>query len=126
MNKYILGPELIWLILYGLAKFIANSNKAPDYVSDKYIDQCWFTVPVIMFLTFGLFWISGIGKNWLLLRIWIMGLVFSHLILNNLINSYSIQGPGIGMGYLAGMLFGFMALVVGSIVVKIFNKTFIA
>lgn len=53
------------------------------------------------------------------LRIWIAGIIMGHFVLETLMSSYSQQGPGIGMGYLAGMLLLFIILVAGSIVVKL-------
>jgi hypothetical protein len=119
MSRYIIGPEMLWLIIYVFARMFSKLNKAPDHTLDNFIEQCWFWVPVLVLSTFGLYWISGVEKNWLLLRIWIVGIIMGHLVLETVMKAYSNQGPGIGMGYLAGMLFLFILLVAGSILVKI-------
>jgi len=42
-----------------------------------------------------------------------------HMVLETVLKAYSTQGPGIGMGYLAGILLVFIVLVIGSVIVKI-------
>lgn len=116
--KYILGPEFIWMVIYFIARTLSKMNKAPDYPWNNFIEQCWIWVPLVIVVTFGLFWISGMEKNWLLLRIWIVGLIMSHMVLNTILIGYSDQGPGIGMVYIMGIIFVFLVLIVGSIIVK--------
>ncbi|MBK6783289.1 MAG: hypothetical protein IPG79_05635 [Saprospiraceae bacterium] len=55
----------------------------------------------------------------MLARIWIVSLVFGHLTLEHLTSSYVQQGPGIGTTYIAGMLFLFVGLVAGSILISV-------
>ncbi len=119
MTRYLLGPELFWLLLYAAAAIVEKVNKAPKFPLDSFIDTLWFWIPVVSILVFGLWWIPSVEKNWLLLRVWVFGLIGGHLVIEKALNAYSRQGPGIGMGYLAGMLFLFLFLVVGSIFVKI-------
>jgi len=119
MSRFIFGPELLWLIIYVLARMLSKLNKAPDHALDNFIEQCWFWVPVMVFFTFGLYWMSGVEKNWLMLRIWIVGIIMGHMVLETVLKAYSTQGPGIGMAYLAGILLVFIVLVIGSVIVKI-------
>lgn len=119
MVKYLLGPELFWMILYVLSVGLARSNKKFNYTFDGIIENSWFFVPLLSVLIFGLFWMPSVDKNWLLLRIWISGFIMGHFVLEKLMSAYSQQGPGIGMGYLAGILLLFIILVLGSIIVKI-------
>lgn len=117
--KIMLGPELCWIILYGLALGVAWANKKSGFAYDAIIENVWFYIPLISVMIFGLYWIDMVEKNWLLVRIWISGIIMGHYVLETLLESYSQQGPGIGMGYLAGMLLLFIILVAGSIVVKL-------
>lgn len=117
--KILLGPELWWLFLYALSYQLACANKKYNFVYDGIIENVWFYVPLLSALVFGLYWIPFVEKNWLLLRIWMSGIIMGHVVLENTMKAYSNQGPEIGMGYLAGMLFLFFVLVVGSIVVKL-------
>ncbi|MBK7808240.1 MAG: hypothetical protein IPJ51_18385 [Saprospiraceae bacterium] len=117
--KIVLGPELYWVLLYMLSIILAWANKRSNFVYDDIIENVWFYIPVISVMIFGLYWIPIVEKNWLMARIWISGIVMGHFVLETLLESYSQQGPGIGMGYLAGMLLLFIILVAGSIVVKL-------
>jgi len=117
--KIVLGPELYWVLLYMLSIILAQANKRSNFVYDDIIENVWFYIPLLSIMIFGLYWIPIVEKNWLLARIWISGIVMGHFVLETLLESYSQQGPGIGMGYLAGMLLLFIILVAGSIVVKL-------
>jgi hypothetical protein len=117
--KILLGPELCWIILYGLALGVARANKKSSFAYDAIIENVWFYIPLISVMIFGLYWVPIVEKNWLLLRIWIAGIIMGHFVLETMLASYSQQGPGIGMGYLAGIILLFILLVVGSIIVKL-------
>jgi hypothetical protein len=47
--------------------------------------------------------------------------VGGHFVLEKALSAYSTQGPGIGMGYLAGLMLLFFILVLGTVVVKIWG-----
>ena len=113
--KYLIGPELFWLLLYFAAVLLGKANTPPKFPMDGLIDVLWFWIPALSLLVFGLWWIPSVEKSWLLLRVWIFGLVGGHLVLEKALNAYSEPGPGSGMGYLAGMLFLFVFLVGGSV-----------
>ena len=113
------GPELFWLLLYAIAKLLSKINTAPKYPLDDFIDVLWFWIPAVSLLVFGLWWIPSVEKNWLLLRVWIVGIIGGHFVIEKAISAYSQQGPGSGMGYLAGMILLFVFLVVGSVFIKI-------
>lgn len=117
--RYFLGPELLWLLIYGSSVLLAKANVPPTKAIDNFIDKLWFLIPLLALLTFALWWIPQVEKNWLLLRVWISCVLGGHFTLEKALAAYSTQGPGIGMGYLAGMLFLLIILVAGTIVVMI-------
>ncbi len=117
--RYLIGPELLWLIFYSAASLVAKANVPPTKAMDDFIEKCWFYMPLLVLATFALWWVPVVEKNWLLLRVWVVGIIGGHLVLEKVMKAYSSQGPGIGMGYLAGIMLLFLLLVVGSIVVKI-------
>lgn len=119
MIRFLLGPELFWLLLYTAATFLGKANTPPSKAIDHIIEYLWFWIPAASLLVFGLWWIPAVEKNWLLLRVWIFGLIGGHLVLEKALSAYSTQGPGIGMGYLAGLIFIFVFLVAGSVLIKI-------
>ena len=117
--RYLLGPELFWLLLYIGAVLLGKANVPPSKEIDNIIEYLWFWIPAASLVVFGLWWIPSVEKNWLLLRVWIFGLLGGHFVLEKALSAYSNQGPGIGMGYMAGIMFVFVFLVVGTIVVKL-------
>ena len=119
MKRYLLGPEFFWLLMYLAATLVAKANNPPTKAMDHFIESLWFWIPVVSVLVFGLWWIPFLEKNGLLLRVWIFGLLGGHLVLEKALSAYSTQGPGIGMGYLTGLILVFLGLVAGSIGVKI-------
>lgn len=119
MTRYLLGPELFWLLLYVAAIFIGKANTPPTKAVDDFIEYLWFWIPVLSVFVFALWWIPLVEKNWLLLRVWILGLIGGHFVLEKALSAFSKQGPGIGTAYLCGLIFIFVLLVIGSIVVKI-------
>ena len=117
--KYLIGPETIWILIYLLARLITKNDILPPKSLDALIVNSWYWVPLLTVLTFTLYWIPYASNDWLILRIWIVSLIFGHLTLEHLTSSYSQQGPGIGTTYLAGMLFMFVGLIAGSIVIGV-------
>jgi hypothetical protein len=118
-SRVFLGPELFWIILYAFSRVFAWANKKSNFAYDGVIDSAWLYVPFLSALIFGLYWIPFVEKNWLLLRIWIVGIIIGHMVLKTIMEAYKTQGPGVGMGYLAGILLLFFVLVIGSVIVKI-------
>lgn len=117
--RYLIGPEILWLLAFGIAKIIAKANIPPSKPIDDFIDKCWFYVPLLVIVCFAIWWLPMMEKRWLLLRVWVACLVGGHFVLEKIMGAYSTQGPGIGMGYLVGLIFIGFWLVVGSIFVLI-------
>ena len=120
--KYVLGPELFWIVLYSLASFLKQINTPPNNPLDSFIESLWFWIPVVSFLLFYLWKIPAVEKKGLLTRTWISGIIGGHLVIEKALTAYSEQGPGIGMGYLAGIMLLFCLLIVGTIIVKLFFR----
>ena len=118
--RYLLGPELFWLLMYVGAVLLGKFNVPPSKEIDNIIEYLWFWIPAASLVVFGLWWIPSVEKNWLLLRVWIFGLLGGHFVLEKAQSAYSNQGHGIGMGYMAGIMFVFVFLVVGTIVIALF------
>lgn len=118
--RFILGPELLWAFFYLSILGLIRFTRSPI----KRMDTFWMTlmhfVPFIAIpLTFALYHFPGIEPNWLLLRIWIAGLLGAHFVLNRGLKAHSQQGPGVGTAYIAGMIFTIFMLLVGSVYVAI-------
>lgn len=122
MLKYLIGPETLWLLIWALAGFLAQVNKSPSHPLDDFIENVWFYVPLLAILSFSFYWMPFSGKNYLLLRIWFVSIVMGHLVLETILNAHGKQSPGLGMAYLAGILFVPIVLTFCTLIVKIFLK----
>ena len=90
----------------------------------KSMDNFWvstaYFIPLILLpLTFLLYYFPGVIRDWMLLRIWIVGIIGGHFVLNRSLQAHSEQGPGVGTAYMMGIIFIFIVLVIGSIWAKI-------
>lgn len=117
--RYIFGPELFWLIIYGISNFIAKSNIPPSKAMDDFIQKCWFYVPVLVVLCFILWWLPFVEKRWLLPRVWVASILGGHFVLEKIMSAYSEQGPGIGTAYMLGMGLLFFILMIGTVFILI-------
>lgn len=117
--RYLFGPELFWILIYGLSNLLASANVPPRKGLDNFIENCWLYIPLLAALTFALWWVPAVEKNWLLLRVWIVGIIGGHYTMEKVMSAYSDQGPGIGTAYILGMICLFMVLLAGSIFIKI-------
>ena len=117
--RWLIGPELSWLLFYVLAQILAKANANPPHTLDKFLENLHLWVPLAILFTFGHWYIPAVEKSGLLLRIWIAGLIGGHLVLDAGLRGHSQQGPGIGTVYIVGWGTMLFALIIGSIFVKI-------
>lgn len=111
-----IGPEIVWLFCYGLVWAIIKYTHSPAKNMDSFWVSMAYVVPlVVMPLTFGLFYLPVVVKPWLILRLWIAGLIGCHLVLSRCMLAYTEQGPGIGTAYIMGMSIALFVLIVCTI-----------
>lgn len=130
MNKslsFVPGPEVLWLSFYIVVIIIIKATHSPIKTMDSFWVNTGFIVPLIFIpLTFLLYYIPGVTHNWLLLRIWIAGLIGGHFVLSKSLSVHSEGGPGVGTVYMMGMIFVIVMLLAGSVFVifkfGVFNK----
>ncbi len=119
MNKILnilIGPELLWVIFYFIVTLIIRSTNSPIKTMDSFWVNMAYIIPLVLIpLTFGLYYFPGVIRPWLLLRIWIVGIVGGHYVLSKSLSAHSEQGPGVGTAYIMGMIFIIIMLVIGSI-----------
>lgn len=121
--SFLIGPELLWALLLGVATLLAQANNPPSRSVEAILENLAWYVPLAALLMVGLWLMPGVAKSWLLLRLWIASLIGAHLALEKALSAHSEQGPGIGTVYIAGMSFLFFVLVVDTVVVAIFFRS---
>jgi len=123
MNKLshlLIGPELLWLFFYLVVLAIIKVTSSPIKSMDSFWLSTAYIIPLILIpLTFLLYYAPGVTRDWLLLRIWIVGIIGGHIVLNRSLLAHSEQGPGVGTAYMMGMGFMIFTLIAGSIWAKI-------
>lgn len=123
MNKlvhFLIGPELLWFFFYLVVLIIVKVTASPVKSMDDFWVSTAYLIPLVLLpLTFLLYYVPGVIKDWMLLRIWIVGILGGHFVLNRSLNARSEGGPGVGTAYMMGMIFVFIILVIGSIWAKI-------
>ena len=120
LTNLLLGPELLWLLFYVIVTLIIKATNSPVKSMDEFWVSMAYIVPLVLIpLTFGLYFLPGVITKWLIVRIWIVGLVGGHHVLNRSLTAHSEGGPGVGTAYMMGMALVFVVLVIGTVIVII-------
>jgi hypothetical protein len=119
MTRYLLGPELYWLLFYTLAVWFGRFANPYSKAVNDFVEVIWCWIPVAGLLVFGLWWIPATEKNWLLLRVWISGIFGWHYVLERVLRDFQKSGPGVGTAYLVSFILQLIFMVAGSIFVVI-------
>ena len=120
LSNYLIGPELLWVLFYFIVLLIIKTSNSPVKSMDSFWVNTAFIIPLALIpLTFVLYYLPGVIRPWLLLRIWFVGIVGGHYVLNKSLSAHSEQGPGVGTAYIMGMGFMFIMLIAGSIFAKV-------
>ncbi|MFZ1675772.1 MAG: hypothetical protein WBP41_11270 [Saprospiraceae bacterium] len=116
LSNYLIGPELLWVFFYMLVILLIKMTYSPIKSMDSFWVNTAFIIPLVLIpITFGLYYIPGVIRPWLLLRIWIVGIVGGHYVLSKSLSAHSEQGPGVGTAYIMGMGIICILLIIGSI-----------
>ena len=92
-------------------------------MDDHWINLGYLVPLVAVPLTFALYYVPGVERNWLLLRVLIACLFGAHYVLDKGLNAHSEQGPGVGTVYIMSLGLVLVIMVVGSILSKSGFKT---
>jgi hypothetical protein len=118
--KYILGPELLWLIAAGLMKWLGLRNVPPTEEGSQFLEQFWWWLAFLVVpLTFVVFAMPGPSRWWLLLRVAVAGLVgmcWASYIVTGYIDYRDSRNSGVPMGWLLSTGLGWSILLVGCVV----------
>jgi hypothetical protein len=117
--RFLIGPELLWLSFYLI--LLGFSKMGSRFVKpiDGFIETLWFWIPVMVLLSFSFWWLPFVEKKGLIWRMWMVSLIGGLYIFERIAKAYNKTGPGMGTGYMVCALFIFLALVAGTIVVKL-------
>lgn len=118
--RWLFGPELFWAFCLLLVVLVIKISRSPVKNMDRVWIKLAFAVPFIAIpLTFALWFVPAVERDWLLLRVWVAGLFGAHFVLEKGLDAHSEQGPGVGTAYIFGMIFAIFMLIAGTVFVKI-------
>lgn len=116
--NFLVGPELLWLLLALATRLLIHLSGAPRPRLDTFWLRMNYIVPFLFIpLTFALHYCPLVSPHWLLLRIWAASIVGSNYVLTKSLEAHSEKGPGVGTAYIMGMTFVFVVLLAGSLYV---------
>ena len=119
MNKFtrfLLGPEMLWVVYWLIIVVLRKMTHSPVKSMDSFWIASAYIIPLTLLpLSFMLYFVPGVIKPWLLLRLWIAGMVGGHLVLTKALMAHSEQNSGVGTAYIMGIGFVFLVLIAGTI-----------
>lgn len=121
--KYLIGPELIWIIAAVCAIAVNHLQAAKSGQLNQWIEGYSVFLPVVLLaLTMCLYAIPTVPKNLLLLRISIAAFFGTHFLVEPILNAHTEGGPGVGTIYMVAYILMFVAIPVAVVAKLIFIK----
>jgi len=121
--KYLIGPELIWIIAAVCARAVKNMQAAKAGQLNQWIEGYSVFLPVVILaLTMCLYAFHDVPKNLLLLRISITAFFGTHFVIEPILNAHTEGGPGVGTIYMVAYILMFVAIPVAVVAKLIFIK----
>ena len=99
--KYLVGPEVLWLLAYFASKPLKKFNALHEGSYNQILESSATWLPaVLLMLSIGLFGIPFAGKKLLLLRIILVAIIATNFLLENILYAHTKGGPGVGTIYI--------------------------
>lgn len=123
---FLLGPELSWLLMYGLALLLVAPNQPPTEAGNVRLESlAWYVLFGAIILSFvPLYW-SQSGLGWWMLRIGIAGLIGITSVSTafcSTVDYHDSRNSGVGTLWIMLVIFGAIFLFLGMIVVSLYMK----
>lgn len=125
---FLLGPELAWLLMYGLALLLAAPNQPPTEAGNVRLESlAWYVLFAAIILSFvPLYW-SQSGPGWWMLRISIAGLIGITSLATafcSAIDYHDSRNSGVGTLWMMLVIFGVIFLFLGIIGASLYLKCY--
>ena len=126
ISTFLLGPELSWLLMYGLALLLVAPNQPPTEAGNVRLESlAWYVLFGAIILSFvPLYW-SQSGFGWWMLRIGIAGLIGITSVTTafcSAIDYHDSRNSGVGTLWIMLVIFGAIFLFLGMIAVSLYIK----
>jgi hypothetical protein len=121
--KYLVGPELIWILACLWASTFKRINFLRDGQYNKLIENYAMFLPVVMIgLTMVLYAFPMVPRKFLMLRIAIVAFIGTNFLMEYVLNAHTEGGPGVGMIYMVAYGFALFAIPVAIVIKHFFIK----
>ena len=108
MNKasnLLIGPELVWVFAYIVIILIIKLTNSPiKSMDDFWVSTSWWIPLIFIVMIFSVYFIPGSVHKWMILRLWIVGLIGGGFLLSKSLGAHSEQGPGVGTAWIMGII----------------------
>lgn len=126
ITTFLLGPELSWLLMYGLALLLVAPNHPPTEAGNVRLESlAWYVLFAAIILSFvPLYW-SQSGLGWWMLRIGVAGLIGITSVATafcSAIDYNDSRNSGVGTLWIMLVIFGTFFLFLGIIGVSLYIK----
>jgi hypothetical protein len=126
ITTFLLGPELSWILMYGLALLLVAPNQPPTEAGNIRLESlAWYTLFGAIVLSFIPMYWSQMGLGWSMLRIGIAGLIGITSVATafcSAIDYNDSRNSGVGTLWMMLVIFGTIFLFLGMIVVSLYIK----
>lgn len=118
--QWLAGPELFWMLLICMVHVLIKITNSPSKGMDAWWLSMYWVIPLLLVpLSYLVYCIPFVSKNWLLARMFFAGVIGGHIALEKSLGAHTEQGPGIGTAYMIGIFLVIIVLMVMTIVLWI-------
>ena len=126
ITTFLLGPELSWLLMYGVALLLVAPNQPPTEAGNVRLESlAWYVLFSAIILSFAPLYRSQSGLGWWMLRICIAGLIGITSLATKFcgaIDYHDSRNSGVGTLWIMLVIFGVIFLFLGMIGISLFIK----
>lgn len=121
---YLLGPELYWTCVCLFVHFAGRTGRPPEEAYCSTLDDHWAWLPFVFVpLTFVCFFVPGVSRWWLLLRVdaaIVVGITIAAWSFSNAMTYHKPSaGPGAGTAFMVIPMLGIFIAAVATLVTAI-------
>lgn len=124
ITTFLLGPEISWLLMYGLALLLVMPNQPPTEAGNVRLESlAWYVLFAAIVLSFVPMYWSQSGLGWWMLRIGIAGLIGITSVATafcSAIDYHDSRNSGVGTLWMMLVIFGTFFLFLGMICASLY------
>lgn len=117
--KWLLGPELLWAAVYGIAHALSARNIPPTPAGNALLERLWWLIPLLAVPTsFAALAVPG-ANRWVVLArivgIGLVGVIAAATRVTGAVDYGDTRNSGTGAGWFVSILLGVVLLGIGGV-----------